>query len=64
MIIVLKPNDQMGKNKKDAPAGYVVRGMDVLQQLFKCKISDLGNEPSLSPPAAAAWVDGVIVLVC
>ena len=34
MIIVLKPNDFMGHNERDAPAGYVVEGMDVLSALF------------------------------
>jgi cyclophilin family peptidyl-prolyl cis-trans isomerase len=34
MIIVLHPNDFMGKNERDAPAGYVVAGMDVLNALY------------------------------
>jgi cyclophilin family peptidyl-prolyl cis-trans isomerase len=33
MLIVIKPNDDMGKNKLDAPAGYVVKGSDVLAKL-------------------------------
>lgn len=47
MIIVLKPNNQMGTNKKDAPAGYVVRGMDVLQKLFK--YNDPIDHPDAGP---------------
>ena len=35
MLIVLNPNDYMGKNEKDAPAGYVVRGMENLRSLYK-----------------------------
>ena len=33
MLIVINPNDAMGKAKLDAPAGYVVAGMDVVKRL-------------------------------
>jgi cyclophilin family peptidyl-prolyl cis-trans isomerase len=33
MLIVINPNDHMGKNKLDAPAGYVTKGMDVVAKL-------------------------------
>lgn len=36
-----------GKNKKDAPAGYVVKGMDVLQSLFK--YNDPIDRPDAGP---------------
>jgi peptidylprolyl isomerase len=35
MVLVLKPNDSMGTNDKDAPVGYVVDGMDVLHSLHR-----------------------------
>eukprot|EP00040_Diaphanoeca_grandis_P024001 m.131337 g.131337 ORF g.131337 m.131337 type:complete len:317 (+) comp29538_c0_seq1:422-1372(+) len=34
-LIVINPNDQMGKNELDAPAGYVVAGMQVVESLFR-----------------------------
>lgn len=35
MVLVLTPNDAMGTNTLDAPAGYVVEGMAVLHSLYK-----------------------------
>jgi len=34
VLIVIKPNDRMGKNDNDAPTGYVTEGMDVVEQLY------------------------------
>ena len=35
LLIVIQPNDHMGHNAKDAPAGYVVSGMETLNRLHK-----------------------------
>ena len=47
MLVVIKPNDDMGKNERDAPAGYVVRGMDVLRHLYR--YNDAIDNPSGGP---------------
>ena len=47
MLIVINPNDHMGKNERDAPAGYVVQGMDVLRRLHR--YNDAIDNPSGGP---------------
>ena len=59
LVIVRKANSAMGTNRHDAPAGYIVKGMDtVIDSLFAYNdiIDNLGPGPDQTKVHVKEWI--------